>query len=170
MQIKTLNKSIHERKNFDCGDAALNNYLKQISGQHDKKDISRTFVLTSEQTPETIKGYYSLSLCKVKLDELPDDIAKKYPTEVYCALIGRLAVHSTLQGQGLGSLLLMDAIKEAVTSSIPTPMIVIDAKSERVSKLYQSFGFMQLPNQPRRLFMATKDAKATLVTAGVLPI
>lgn len=168
MQITTLDKSIHDRKKFDCGETALNNYLKQTSGQHDKKDLSRTFVLTSEQAPEQIKGFYSLSLCKVQLHEIPENIAKKYPAEMYCALIGRLAVHETLQGQGFGSLLLIDALKESVTSTIPTPMIVIDAKSERVCEMYKGFGFTEFPNQKNRLYITTKDARATLKQVGAL--
>ena len=168
MQITKIDNSIHDRNKFDCNEPALNNYLKQTSGQHDKKDLSRTYVLTSEQSPNQIKGFYSLSLCKVQLHELPESIAKKYPNELYCALISRLAVHKTLQRQGIGSLLLIDAIKESVTSNIPVPMIVIDAKNKIAFDIYKKFGFIEFPNNSNRLYMTTKNAKATLVEAGVL--
>ncbi|MCP9266651.1 hypothetical protein M5U04_00695 [Xenorhabdus sp. XENO-1] len=88
MKIECLNKNKHDRNNFDCGEPALNNYLKAVSGQHDKKDLSITFVLTSSQNESQIKGYYSLALCTVELDELPEKISKKYPSSLYCTLIG----------------------------------------------------------------------------------
>ncbi|WP_233420725.1 hypothetical protein [Xenorhabdus nematophila] len=72
MKIVRLDKNKHNRNNFDCGEVALNNYLKAVSGQHDKKDLSRTFVLISNQNESQIKGFYSLALCTVELDELPE--------------------------------------------------------------------------------------------------
>ena len=75
MRILALDKEVHDRNKFDCGEPALNNYLKQVSGQHHKKDLSRTFVLTSEKNEAQIKGFYSLALCKVSLKELPPEIA-----------------------------------------------------------------------------------------------
>ena len=110
MKIERLDRDKHDRNAFDCGEQVLNNYLKTTSGQHDKKDLSRTFVLTSRHNPSQIKGFYSLALCTVELDALPQNIAKKYPATIHCALIGRLAVNKTHQRQGLGSILLIDAV------------------------------------------------------------
>ena len=166
MQIATLDKKKHDRSKFDCGDNSLNNYLKNTSGQHDEKHLSRTFVLVSEQSPTEIKGYYSLALCTVEFKDVPASIAKKYPnnTLFHCALIGRLAVKKNLQGQGLGSILLIDAVKKAVHSSmeIPTPMIIVDAKNDRAKKLYQDMGFEEFPHIRNRLMMPMTDAIAML--------
>lgn len=103
-----------------------------------KKGLSRTYVLVSEQNPSQIKGFYSLALCSIELHELPTELAKTYPSgsNLYCALIGRLAVHNSLQNQGLGQLLLIDAVKEAMRSAIPTPMIIVEAKNEKARKFY----------------------------------
>lgn len=75
MNVKRLDKQVHDRRNFDCGVVALNNYLKATSGQHDQKDLARTFVLTNPENPSQIKGFYSLALCTVELDDLPDSMA-----------------------------------------------------------------------------------------------
>lgn len=164
MRILPLDKTVHNRSKFDCGEPALNNYLKQVSGQHDKKDLSRTYVLISSQNESQIKGYYSLALCKVDLSELPAEQAKKFPTEIYCTLIGRLAVNTQHQGQGFGSSLLIDAIKNAVDSSslVPTPMIVVNAKNDRVREWYKEFGFTEFPSEPNKLFMPQKEARRSL--------
>lgn len=164
MNIEALDKNTHNRNTFDCGEPALNNYLKTTSGQHNRKDLSRTFVLTGCGNPSQIKGFYSLALCTVELDELPKNIAKKYPYAIYCALIGRLAVHKSHQRQGLGSILLIDAIRKAITSSklIPTPMIIVDAKNDASKNMYISLGFEPMPRQPNRLFMTTLTAMTML--------
>lgn len=155
MNIVRLDKGIHDRHNFTCGEPALDNYLKTISGQHDKKDLSRTFVLVSEQNPSQIKGFYSLALCTVDLTELPESIAKRYPSSLHCALIGRLAVRTSCQRQGLGETLLIDAIRKAIESSesIPTPMIIVEAKNDIAKALYLNLGFQSFPQNTNKLFM-----------------
>jgi len=55
-----LDKNKHDRNYFDCGVEALNNYLKVMASQQSKKDNTRTFVLTDENKPERIIGYYTL--------------------------------------------------------------------------------------------------------------
>ncbi|AWG82229.1 MULTISPECIES: GNAT family N-acetyltransferase [Vibrio] len=164
MNIEHLDKNTHDRNAFDCGEPALNTYLKATSGQHNKKDLSRTFVLTSSGNPSQIKGFYSLALCTVELDELPENIAKKYPSAIHCALIGRLAVNKSHQRQGLGSVLLIDAVRKAIESSkaIPTPMIIVDAKNDIAKSMYIDLGFESFPNQDNRLFMTTATAIAML--------
>lgn len=170
MKISVLDKKIHDRNKFDCGEPALNNYLKQVSGQHDKKDLSRTFVLTSTENESQIKGFYSLALCKVDLKELPHQIAKKYPSEIYCTLIGRLAVNKSHQRQGFGEILLIDAIKNAINSSglVPKPMVIVEAKNEIARNLYKNMGFTEFPQNPNKLFMPQKEAEHMLEEVGVL--
>ena len=77
MRITQLDKTVHDRKTFDCGEDALNNYLKSVAGQHDVKSLARTFVITSKKNKSKILGFYSLALCQVNLSELPNSIAKK---------------------------------------------------------------------------------------------
>ena len=49
MQSVPLDKKRHERKDFDCGVEALNNYLKLMVNQQSSKDNTRTFILESPQ-------------------------------------------------------------------------------------------------------------------------
>ncbi|MFQ2204742.1 MULTISPECIES: GNAT family N-acetyltransferase [Aeromonas] len=164
MNVERLDKQVHDRSNFDCGVEALNNYLKATSGQHDQKDLARTFVLTSPQNPSQIKGFYSLALCTVELDDLPDSIAKKYPTSLHCALIARLAISSQLKRQGLGSILMIDAVRKAIASSetMPVPMIIVDAKNDIAKSMYTGLGFTPFPKMSNRLYMTMAMAKAMI--------
>lgn len=71
------------------------------------------------------------------------------------AIIGRLAVAADRQGQGLGEMLLLDAIARVVhaSSTIAVYAIVVDAKSDRAAAFYQRYGFTAFANQQRRLFL-----------------
>lgn len=55
LQIELLCRQ-HDRTGFDCGEAALNDYLKRTAHQHIEKDISRTFVLVETDDPNNILG------------------------------------------------------------------------------------------------------------------
>lgn len=171
MEITQLDKNKHDRTHFDCEVEALNNFLKKQSSQGNKRELSRTFVLTSEDNPKTIQGYYALASCVIQLDELPEGMRKHYPNEgVSCALIGRLARDKKFKGQGIGDTLLIDAIKRAVIASdaVPTPMIIIDAKTDKVANWYKEFGFVPFPNEPRKLMLSMKNARTMLKDSKII--
>ncbi len=97
-----------------------------------------------EQGSEAVLGYYTLSWLSIALSGLPEDKARRLPRHpVPAALIGRLAVSEGVQGQGIGRLLLADAVKRslAVSEEIAIDALVVDARDERASRFYQSFGF-----------------------------
>jgi len=171
MRITQLDKKKHDRKDFDCGEAELNNYIKSKAGQHSAKSIAHTFVAEAEDAPTKILGFYTLTLTRVELDELPEPLSSKYPRNIASTLIGRLAVSSKHQNQRLGSRLLIDAIRRAVISSesVPSPMILIEAKNERVREYYKNFGFIEMKVDPNKLLMTMASAKAMLVKSEILP-
>lgn len=79
--VELLDRS-HDREQFDCGNEALNQFLKQTARQHVQKGISRTFVLIDSARPQEIIGFFTLTLCEVRLQELSQKWAKKYPTVI----------------------------------------------------------------------------------------
>ncbi|EMA4784010.1 GNAT family N-acetyltransferase [Providencia huashanensis] len=164
MEIVKLDKNIHNRAAFDCGESDLNNYLGQTANQHVKKEVARTFVLSDSTIPNKVVGFYALSITKVSLTELPPKLASLYPNEVYCALISRLAVDLTEQNKGYGGVVLIDAVKRIIAAAedMPVPMIIVDAKNTKAKKWYEGYGFKSLPNQPNRLFMPVKAARDML--------
>ena len=104
----------HDRTRFDCGVPELNSFLKATARQHGDKGISRTFVLSDQEKPETILGYFTLTLCEVRTEYLPATYAKKYPQHGLPAVrLARLAVSRKYQRKGYGGLLLAAALAEA---------------------------------------------------------
>jgi len=80
------------------------------------------------------------------------------------ALIGRLARHERLLGQGLGELLVADAVRRIVTAetAVAAWAIVVDAKHEAASRFYRRLGFEPFPSRPLRLFMTLTNATAAV--------
>jgi GNAT superfamily N-acetyltransferase len=145
----------HDRRTCDSGSAQLDAWLRQTAQQHQRRGISKTFVATSEDAPSRILGFYALTVCEVVADELPEDLAKKLPRRVPGIRLGRLAIDRVVQGQGLGELLLMDAIARAklVLEHVGVHALFVDAKDARAAMFYRRYGFRPLPSQPSTLVL-----------------
>lgn len=145
----------HERSAFESGNAQLDAWLRQIAHQHQKRGISKTFVAVTNDAPSRILGYYALTACEVLTEELPEDLAKKLPRQVPGVRLGRLAVGRSVQGQGLGELLLLDAITrtQLVLEHVGVHALFVDAKDKPAAGFYRKYGFRPLPSDPLRLVL-----------------
>jgi ribosomal protein S18 acetylase RimI-like enzyme len=150
----------HDRTGFQCGVEALDRYFKKQAKQDIKRRISRVFVATEPDDPKAVIGYYTLSTLSIELNQLPAKLARKLPKHpVPAALIGRLAVSNAAQGQGVGKMLLADAIKRtmAVSDQIAIYAMVVDATNENAIGFYEQFGFQRLSDDSLRLFLPLKS-------------
>jgi GNAT superfamily N-acetyltransferase len=152
----------HNRDAFSCGVPALDRYLKKQASQDVSKYVAATFVITPDGA--TIAGFYSLSSHSVSLADLPEEIGKKLPRypEVPATLLGRLAVSSEFQGHGVGKLLLADALRRVLATSVivASAVVVVDAKDEALLKFYIHHGFTPLASTPNRLIYPVKTIAA----------
>ena len=62
----------HDRQAFDCGEAALNDWLKRYARQSHKSGGAKTFLAVPVATPTRILGFYSLSPASVAYARTPD--------------------------------------------------------------------------------------------------
>lgn len=158
--IRRLDK-VHDRSAFDCGQPLLNEWLKDRAGQFDRRDLSRTFVAT--RPDETlVTGYYAISTHRVIYDVLPAGEAKGLPRlDVPVVLIGRLAVDQSVQGQGLGALLLVDALRRSlqISEQVGIRAVEVDALDEAARSFYLKFGFRSLLDDPRHLFLPMHEIR-----------
>jgi GNAT superfamily N-acetyltransferase len=158
--IRRLN-STHDRSAFDCGQPALDDWLKVRAGQFDRRDLSRTFV-ASRPDAKLVLGYYAISTHRVVHDVLPAAEAKGLPRlDVPVVLIGRLAVDRSVQGQGLGALLLVDALRRSVQISdqVGIRAVEVDALDDAARNFYLKFGFRSLLDDPRHLFLPMHEIR-----------
>ena len=151
----------HARNAFDCGSEPLNRRLAQTALQHQTKGISRTFVSVSADHPvddvarENILGFYALAAGFVLIDELPPAVRQKYPRQIPVTRLGRLAVDVNLHGQGLGTLLLADAItrSQSAAHAVGSAGIFVDAKDAGAARFYAAFGFAACTDDPLKLHL-----------------
>ena len=153
----------HDRQSFDCGESSLNEYLKKYAGQDVKRRINRVFVASPPESPCQVIGYYSLSAGSLAARDLPERLSRRLPGfPVPVVLIGRLAVDSSHQGQGLGAILLADALQriEWAAQVVAVHAVVVDALNEDAAAFYQRFGFIPLPDQSLKLFLPMETVSA----------
>jgi len=136
---------------------ALDRYLKEQASQDAKKRAAAPYVLRS--TDGRIAGYYTLSSDNIRVDDIPAELVKqlslpRYPV-IGATLIGRLARDLSFRGQGIGELLLVDALKRALELSkqIASAAVVVDAKDAKAHDFYRDFGFIGFPETVNRLFL-----------------
>ena len=154
LKIETVSRD-HNRSGFDCGNDALNQYLKQTARQHLNKGLSRTFVLVDDNIPTEIHGFFTLVSCEIFVDKLPRKYAKKYPSRAPAAKLARLAVSKDRQSQGLGTHMMINAVERVIRVSQDLGIIgfFVDAKDNKAKVYYEQFGFIQLPDNPLELFL-----------------
>jgi GNAT superfamily N-acetyltransferase len=150
--------AIHRRDGFQCGVESLDRYLHTQAGQDVRRRANGVFVLVQPAPPETVLpetvlGYYTLCATALEPGAIPDAARKhlpRYPL-VSATLVGRLAVAVSHQGQGLGALLLVDALQRAFQSAetVGSSMVAVDAIDEGAAAFYAAFGFIRLPDSLR---------------------
>jgi len=156
--IVSFDKKRDDRTDFECGVAALNDWLATKISQYEKRDLARTYVLIEKGRP-VVKGYYALSNHTVVYEALPVDQAKGLPRiDLPVVLIGRLAVDSSVHGQGLGEFLLIDALRRAeyLATKIGIQAVEVDASDENAKRFYEKYGFFSLADDSRHLFLPMK--------------
>jgi GNAT superfamily N-acetyltransferase len=146
----------HDVKAFDCGNDDLNVFIKSIAGQHQRKFISKSYLLIDDDVPTVVMGFYTLAVRRmVAKENLPPSVAKKLPREVPGFSLARLAVHKDLKGQGHGEYLMFHALIRAarVSHEIGGYALFVDAKDEDAAAFYKKYGFIPFPEDPLTLCM-----------------
>ncbi|MGA8172478.1 MAG: GNAT family N-acetyltransferase [Methylocystis sp.] len=158
----------HERRDFSCGVETLDDWFHRRAGQDEKRDVARIFVAIDDELG--VVGFYSLGAYTLSIVDLPTGRAKRLPRYdlIPAALIGRFARDSRVRGQGVGDLLLADAVRRIVVAAetLAVYAIIVEAKDEQAAAFYRGFGFAPFPNRPLRLFMPMADAVEAMARAG----
>lgn len=142
----------HDLTQFDCGEPALNHWLKQRALKNESR-FSRTYVVCEG---ERVVAYYCVSAGAVDRAAAPAKLRRNAPDAVPVSVIGRLAVDRGYAGRGLGADLLADALRRiAVAShSIGIGAVLVQAKDERAKAFYLACAeFMAFPAESRTLFL-----------------
>jgi GNAT superfamily N-acetyltransferase len=159
----------HDRDAFDCGEAALNEFLRRYARKSHELGGAKTFLAIDDAGNKTILGFYSLSPASVEYSRTPETIRRGLARhDVPGFRLARLAVDRRLQGQKLGGALLLAAGRRCMRASaeVGGVVLVIDARNERVAGWYASYGAVPLLDAPLSLLLPLKTIETALKTTG----
>ena len=158
-QLSELLNSEDKKSEFTCGKEMLDTYIHKQANQDIKRKLSACFVI-NEIEKNQIKGYYTLSNNSIPLDLVPSQIRKKLPKSyeyIPTTLLGRLAIDIKFQGQGIGKLIFIDALKRCyeISKTIGSFAVIADPIDQGAEDFYAKYGFIKLP-KCGRMFLPMK--------------
>jgi predicted N-acetyltransferase YhbS len=112
-------------------------------------------------------GYFSISAAMEQRNALPSaKIRRGMPEQVPLLLIGRLAVDAQWQGRGLGSALLVDALRRCLAASQIAGVrgVVAHAIDETAAAFYERHGFVRSPLGERVMLMPIETVRSIIGT------
>lgn len=162
-----LDKALHDRETFDCGEEDLNDFLKTKALRHMKVGVNRTLVLpcreNNAQGKHCICAFFTVAPGSVARETFSEQEAKRlpsYPVPVF--LIAQLAVDGRHQGTGLGKITLIKALEYLwkVNAYMRAYAVVVDCLTEKAVPFYEKFGFKSLGRYRRhkRMFLPMETA------------
>jgi GNAT superfamily N-acetyltransferase len=122
-------------------------------------------VVTDPEREGRVVGYHALSGASLGQRDTTDRAAKgmgRYP--VPAVLLARLAVDVSVQGRGVGTLLMQDAMERAlsVSEEIGIRLLLTHALDDSARSFYMKFGFEESATDPMNLQIIIKDIKPSI--------
>lgn len=143
----------HRGDGFDCGHAALNDFLRRQAGQLQRRGFGKTYVALTENGVDVV-GFLTVSVGQVATQTLPTHPGlPRHPAPIF--RIGRLAVDRREQGKGYGQDLLAFALHLALEFSTRVGLyaVVVDARDNGAAAFYRRLGFEATLDNPLCLFL-----------------
>jgi len=146
----------HLLDDFDCGEPALNDWLKRRAMSNQSSGASRTFVVLDQN--QRVCGYYAMAAGAVSHQMASSSIRRNMPDPVPVMVLARLAVAQHAQGEKLGSALLQDVVNRAVVVAYNTGVraVLVHALHERAKQFYEHYGFQASPVDAMTLMLRVK--------------
>jgi GNAT superfamily N-acetyltransferase len=144
---------------FDCGEEALNNWLRKHALQNQGAGAAQTYVGLAG---EVVIGYYSLAVGQIEYIDAPERLRKglaRHPVPIM--LLARLAVDKNWQKKGVGRALLRDAVLRTVQAAEIAGIraLAVHAKDDAARRYYEQFDFEASPADPLHLLVLLKDIR-----------
>jgi len=149
----------HDLSGFDCGEPALNDWLRQRALKNESR-FSRTYVVCEGNR---VVAYFCISAGAVERMAAPGKVRRNAPDTIPVSVIGRLAVSRDHAGKGLGADIMADALRRiaVVSQSIGMGAVLVHAKDEAAKRFYMRCAeFIEYPEDSRTLFLPIETVVA----------
>lgn len=158
---------VHDRANFDCGETALNEFLRRHARQSHQRGGAKTFVAVEDENSSRILGFYSLAPASLAFERTPAVVKRGLARhEVPVFRLARLAVDRSVHGAGLGGQLLVAAGRRCLRAAaqVGGVALLIDAKDDQAAEWYARFGAIPLLDTPLSLLLPLQTIHTALDT------
>ena len=152
----------HDLSVFDCGEPALNDWLRKHAVKNQARNNTRTFVLpTREKCGNKVIAYYALVVATLAREDaiqpLREGSSPRHP--IPAILLARLGVTKEYQGQGLGKALLKDALQRSlnISKEVGVRVVLVHAKESAAEWYRREAGFTPSPTDPLHLMLSMQD-------------
>jgi predicted N-acetyltransferase YhbS len=152
---------VHDLSQFQCGEPELDDWLKRRALHNEASGASRSYVVCIGRQ---VVGYYALSAGAAAHRDAPGRVKRNMPNPVPVMVIGRLALDIKIQGRGIGTALLKDAVLRTVKAAEIAGIraILVHAISEGAKRFYERLGFIESPTNPMTMMITVQAAADTL--------
>ena len=130
----------HDISQFSSGVPTLDAWLRGKARLNEARGGARTYVACHG---DRVAGFYSLAASAVERRRLSSRVGRNMPDPVPVILLGQLAVDEAWRGRGLGSDLLIDAVRRARTAAgvVGARAVAVQAVDDGARAFYERFGF-----------------------------
>ena len=149
----------HDIGGFSCGVASLDDWLRRRARANQASGATRTFVVTESGR---VVAYYAIASGAVSPNGTSGRFRRNMPDPIPVAVLARLAIATSAQGQGLGRALFRDATLRILNAAETLGIrgIVVHAISDQAKAFYLALGFEASPLDPMTLMVTLKDVRA----------
>lgn len=155
-------------ESFRCGVASSDTWLVEHAPGADAAGSARTYVVHDDEQDRVV-GYYALTVASLEREEATGRASRGMPHHpIPAMLLARLAVHGSVQGEGVGEMLLADAMQRTLLVAEETGirLLLVHAVDDEAKGFYLHFGFESSPSDPMNLQLLIKDIRATIEGAA----
>jgi len=143
IEVRLLGET-DDRSSFQSGDEQLDFFFRRYAGQNQfRHHLGTTYVAVENAT---IRGFATVTVGHVEIEELPPSLRKKLPDYPLPILrLARLAVDRNAQGMGVGEHLMRTVFSVAIElrAKLGCVGVVVDAKPG-AENYYSRYGFVAL--------------------------
>lgn len=155
-QIRISQLSSRESvRRFSCGEREIDQWATGKAAKWTEQNRTKVFVGHNEGEDKAL-GFYSVSFSTEDQNKLMNQQERdRYPNGFPILYIGYLAVNKLYQNCGLGTILLLDALKRAhwVSQHVAFYGVGLRSLNDRTTALYSKYGFGIAPNEERNPLM-----------------
>ena len=162
LRVEPLDRKKYVRAAFTCGQPPLDNYIKNTASRQQDENLTRVRVGCLDDNNVVI-CFHALNAHHLNISQL--DIQYKKRFERYDAIpsayLSMIGVHVAHQGQGIGSYMIYDAMKQVIGAAglIGVHFLVLDALNEAAERLYLRLGFEKLTSSHERMIISIEKIK-----------